>query len=108
MDWRATRRRGGRLASGPAASASQKARHLVGDRAMLVAAERRSQRASRWRPRGNGRREKPLLGALLPLQGVLDSRQPKSIALDGMNQRLERRRLRVVVAAADQHTIATG
>ncbi len=83
--------------------------HLVGDGAMLVAAERAAAAPCPSSGRGASRRgEEALLGALLALQRVLDARERQALLFDRVDQRLERRRLRVVVAAADQDAVAAG
>jgi len=65
-------------------------------------------RAARKRPRRNRRGEEPFLGALLPPQRVLDAGDTQPVVFNGMDERLERGRLRVVIAAADERAVAAG
>ena len=90
-------------------AASQEPRHLVGDRAMLVAAEHlraaRGPRAARGataaaRNRSFARRWRFSASSTR----VSGSRSSSTAWIE----RLERRGLRVVVAAADQHAVAAG
>ena len=74
-----------------------------------------SSRPSAWRRAlpsfgrgGNLGGEKPLLGALLPPQRVVDPGNRDPILFDGMDERFEGGGLRIVVAAADQHAVAAG
>src|SRR5438876_346098 len=108
MGWRERRWRGGRLGSGRGACASQEARHLLGDRMMLLAAEHRTQRTAGKRSGRDRRREKALFGALLSLQRVLDARPPVMFVLDCAHEGFERRGLRVVIATADQGAVTAG
>ena len=52
--------------------------------------------------------EEPLLRAPLPLERVLDAGERQPILFDRVDERLERGRLRVVIAAADQDAVAAG
>ena len=53
-------------------------------------------------------REEPLLGAPLARERVLDARHAEALVFDRVDERLERRGLRVDVAPADQHAVAAG
>ena len=108
--WRARRRRGGRRLRGRAACSITRS----------APSRRRSPGARRGRAPGAapcascGRAatwaaEKPLLGALLPRAARRRPAASGSRSLfDGVDERLERGGLRVVVAAADQHAVAAG
>ena len=82
--------------------------HLVGDRAVVVAAERLAQRLGASRPRRDGRREKAFLRTLMPPQRIFHPPERQPLLLDRMNQRFQGRRLGVVVAAADEDPVTTG
>src|SRR5262245_62658722 len=75
---------------------------------MLVTPEGRSQGTGRGRPRRDSRRKKPLLRPLLALQRVFDARQWQAFLFDRVDERFERRGLRIVIAAADERAVATG
>jgi hypothetical protein len=52
------------------------------------------------------RREEAFFRAQLALERVLDAAERQPIGFDGVDERLERRRLRVVIAAADEDAVA--
>ena len=72
-----------------ACASSGEARHLLGNRAMFVAAERSAAGGRRQAPPA----QEPFFRAPLALERVLDLGEGQAIVFDGVDERLERRRL---------------
>ena len=108
--WRERRRRGDRRARARAVCASQEARHLVGDRAMLVAAERL--RAAPVPPSGRAR-DAGARGSA-PSRAAAASARPRRARTAGApsstawTSASSAAACVVVIAAADQHAVAAG
>src|SRR2546430_9898414 len=83
----------------------QKTAHLLGDTTMLVATENRTER---WASSSDGHRKEPLLRAAMPRQGVFHPLEGQPAVLRRMDQRFERGRLHLHVAAANQKPVASG
>src|SRR5262245_36693331 len=75
---------------------------------MLVATEHLLERLATEGTRRHSRGKKSLFGLLLASERVIHARHADAVGFDGAHQRLERRRLGVYIARANEDAVTTG